>query len=149
MAEKIDPVRERERLAKRYGEMSDLELEQVGNDPEALTEWARAALQAEISHRGIVLADEAPSNGAEDPGNPVVLRVYRDMPAAFVDKSVLDAAGIRCFLQDANVVRMDWLWSNAMGGIKLVVSEAESEDAEKILSTRPLEPEGDAEEENS
>ncbi len=29
------------------------------------------------------------------------------MPAGYVAKSVLDAAGIRCFLQDAKVVRMD------------------------------------------
>jgi hypothetical protein len=78
-------------------------------------------------------------------GKPVVLRTYRDMPAAFVDKSVLDAAGIRCYLQDANVVRMDWLWSNAMGGIKLVVSEGDAEDAAKILDTEPLEQADEAE----
>lgn len=60
-----------------------------------------------------------------------------DMPAAYVDKSVLDAAGIRCYLQDANMVRMGWLWSNAMGGIKLVVREADVEDAAKILESEP------------
>jgi hypothetical protein len=59
------------------------------------------------------------------------------MPAAFVEKSVLDAAGIACFLQDDNVVRMDWLWSNAMGGIKLLVRAKEAEEAEKILSQTP------------
>jgi len=65
---------------------------------------------------------------------PVVLRKYRDMPEAFVAKSILDAAGIESFLQDDNVVRMDWLWSNAMGGIKLIVRGKDAEDAEKILS---------------
>ncbi|HEY2120342.1 MAG TPA: hypothetical protein VGH37_14225 [Candidatus Acidoferrum sp.] len=36
----------------------------------------------------------AHTNASQDSaGKPVVLRVYRDMPAAFVDKSVLDAAG--------------------------------------------------------
>jgi len=64
---------------------------------------------------------------------PVILRRYRDMPAAFVEKSVLEDAGIECFLQDDNVVRMDWLWSNAMGGIKLIVREKDAADAEKIL----------------
>jgi hypothetical protein len=67
----------------------------------------------------------------------MVLRLYRDMRAAYVDKSVLDVAGIRCYLQDANIVRMDWLWSNAMGGIKLVVREADAEDAAKILDSKP------------
>ena len=43
-----------------------------------------------------------------DSGNkPVILRKYRDMPAAFVEESVLDDAGIECYLQDDNVVRMD------------------------------------------
>ena len=65
---------------------------------------------------------------------PVILRRYRDMPAAFVEKSVLEDAGIECFLQDDNVVRMDWLWSNALGGIKLIVREKDAADAEKILN---------------
>jgi len=56
------------------------------------------------------------------------------MPQAFVEKSVLEDAGILCFLEDGNVVRMDWLWSNGMGGIKLVVRKKE---AEKLLSERP------------
>jgi hypothetical protein len=64
------------------------------------------------------------------------------MPAAFVEKSVLEDAGIECFLQDDNVVRMDWLWSNAMGGIKLVVRQNDAEEAEKLLSQTPaVEPE--------
>jgi len=60
------------------------------------------------------------------------------MPGAFVAKSILDAAGIECYLQDDNVVRMDWLWSNAMGGIKLIVREKDAEEAEKVLSQGPL-----------
>jgi hypothetical protein len=65
---------------------------------------------------------------------PVILRKYRDMPAAFVEKSALENAGIECFLQDDNVIRMDWLWSNAMGGIKLLVREKDAAEAEKLLS---------------
>jgi hypothetical protein len=64
---------------------------------------------------------------------PVVLRRYRDMPAAFVEKSALENAGIQCFLLDDNVVRMDWFWSNAMGGIKLIVREKDAQDAAKVL----------------
>jgi Putative prokaryotic signal transducing protein len=64
---------------------------------------------------------------------PVILRRYRDMPQAVVEKSVLDDAGIPCYLQDDNVIRMDWLWSNAMGGIKLLVREQDASDAERLL----------------
>ena len=59
------------------------------------------------------------------------------MPQAFVEKSVLEDAGIQCFLDDENVVRMDWLWSNAMGGIKLVVRKKDAEEAERLLSESP------------
>jgi len=50
---KIDPEQERERLAARYGAMSDLELRKVGGDPALLTEWARSALSEELRKRGL------------------------------------------------------------------------------------------------
>ena len=50
---------------------------------------------------------------------------------------MLEDADILCFLEDENVVRMDWLWSNAMGGIKLVVRKKDAEEAAKLLSERP------------
>jgi hypothetical protein len=222
---KIDPEQERERLAARYGAMSDLELRKVGGDPALLTEWARSALSEELRKRGLEwkpepriakpIADEEilirlgsyadrnsvglardflagmgikvyfceeeasrdggaartdglketqllvrakdlmaarellagkrdaesatqqPTGESPEADHPVILRRYRDMPAAFVEKSVLEDAGIECYLQDDNVVRMDWLWSNALGGIKLIVREKDAEEAEKILSLGP------------
>jgi hypothetical protein len=137
---KIDPGKERARLAARYAAMTELELQKVGRDPMALAEWARDALHEEMSKRGLQWKAEVPRDEqAEAAGSdlPVVLRRYRDMPAAFIEKSVLENAGIECFLQDDNVVRMDWLWSNAMGGIKLVVRARDVEDAEQILSQSP------------
>src|SRR6266481_6186099 len=74
---------------------------------------------------------------ASEADRPVILRRYSEMPAAFVEKSVLDAAGIECYLQDENVVRMDWFLSNALGGIKLIVREKDAAEAEKILSQGP------------
>ncbi len=77
------------------------------------------------------------SGEASEVDRPVILRRYCEMPAAFVEKSVLDAAGIECYLQDENVVRMDWFLSNALGGIKLIVREKDAAEAEKILSQGP------------
>ncbi len=74
------------------------------------------------------------SGEASEADRPVILRRYSEMPAAFVEKSVLEDAGIECYLQDENVVRLDWFWSNAMGGIKLIVREKDAVEAEKILS---------------
>jgi len=144
---RIDPEREVTRMTAIYAGMSDEELQETGSQPGVLTNWAFQALREEMKKRNLdwpgkdmPLPAEMPQNRpTEDAGNrPVVLRRYRDMPAAFVEKSVLDAAGISCFLQDDNVVRMDWLWSNALGGIKLIVREKDATEAERILSQRPL-----------
>jgi hypothetical protein len=75
---------------------------------------------------------------------PVILRRYRDMPQAYADKSALESAGIQCFLWNANLVRMDWLWSNALDGIKLVVRKSDAEDAVRILDTKMDEGSGSA-----
>src|ERR1700741_5288319 len=194
----IDPKQERARLAARYSALSDLELQKIGSDPLALTDWARGTLLEEMNRRGLewipeqriatpigedeilmplaTYADrnargmdrdllgnagvkvffyeqepsgdeESPaketarqtrllvrskdltsarhqlmqkyeaerliteqSTGSAKPDRPVVLRRYRDMPAAFVAKSVLENAGMECFLQDGHAGRMDWFW---------------------------------------
>ena len=137
--DKADPSDERAKLQKRYAKMSDLELLKVGEEPESLTEWARAALNEELEKRGLESTPTKVNTAERIEDEPVVLRHYRDMPEAFVDKSILDSAGIRCYLQDSNVVRMDWLWSNAMGGIKLIVGALDREDAEKLLSEKTAE----------
>jgi hypothetical protein len=93
-----------------------------------------AARELTVEKRDAESVAQRQSGEATETDRPVILRRYRDMPAAFVEKSVLEAAGIQCYLQDDNVVRMDWLWSNAMGGIKLIVRENDAEEAEKILS---------------
>jgi len=98
-------------MAAIYAGMDGEELQEAGSRPEALTNWAFQALREEMKKRNLdwpgkdmLLPSETPPREAtEEPGNrPVVLRKYRDMPAAFVEKSVLDASGIECFLQDDN-----------------------------------------------
>ena len=226
---KIDPDWERQRLEKLYAGMSDGELESLGRDPGALTEWARAALRSEMLERGLEWRDEpVDENGAELPndgnlllvlrsyadvakaaedraalkrvgieahffgetapglpglvdwvpsngvqllvraaelaksmetlgpdeqsegnesgdgttrgaaplrdGKPAILRVYRSLTEAMVDRSTLESAGIECFLYDDNLIRLDWFVSNAVGGAKLVVSQKDALEARKILA---------------
>ena len=86
---------------------------------------------------------EAASEGTRDASRPVVLRQYRDITAAMVDRTALESAGIECWLYDDNLVRMDWFISNAIGGVKLVVAENHAREAEKILAqVLPDGPEG-------
>src|SRR5437899_781203 len=63
----------------------------------------------------------------------IVLRRYRDMPEAFLLGSVLDSADIEYYLADENLIRMDWFWSNFLGGIKVCVRRADAGAASSLL----------------
>jgi len=104
-----------------------------------------AASQFLLQKEALAAADDAEGRLAKDPlpSQPVVLRTYRDITAAMVDKTTLDAAGIRCFLYDDNLVRLDWFISNAIGGVKLVVAENTAQEAAQILAAAvPITDEG-------
>jgi len=64
----------------------------------------------------------------------VTIRMYRDLPEALLAQGRLESSGIESFLADDNMVRMDWLISNLLGGVKLKVEEANVEIAEEILN---------------
>ena len=64
----------------------------------------------------------------------IVLRRFRDMPDAFLFSSILDSADIECYLADENTIRMDWFWSNFLGGIKLCVRKMDTEAASSLLN---------------
>ncbi len=70
----------------------------------------------------------------DDIHDMVTLRHFRDLPEALLAKGSLDSAGIECALADDNMVRMDWFYSNAIGGIKLLVNTGDASDAEQVLS---------------
>ena len=49
-------------------------------------------------------------------------------------KGKLDCAGSNSILADDNMVRMDWLWSNLLGGVKLLVDADEFAEASEVLN---------------
>ncbi len=79
----------------------------------------------------------------------VTIRKFRDLPEALLAQGRLESSGVESFLFDDNMVRMDWLISNLLGGVKLKVEEANVEIAEEILNQQvsddfdPAEPEDD------
>jgi hypothetical protein len=74
----------------------------------------------------------------------IVIRRFRDLPDALLAKGSLDSAGIDSTLADDNTIRMDWLWSNLLGGIKLLVDKKDIEAATEILD-QPISPSLDLE----
>lgn len=131
----IDWDRERARLQALYAAMSDAELQEVADDADSLTEVARATLRAEMLRRGMETAEDTRTPDDVDTRipKPVIIRRYRDLPVAVVERSVLGSAGIEGFLADDIIIRLDWLISNTLGGIKLWVRGSEAAEARELL----------------
>jgi len=130
-----NPEQERERIAGVYSRMSDGELEKVAATGYDLSEVARQALEAEISSRNLDLKIAAdPGFDVYELNETITLRQYRDLPEALLAKATLDSAGIKALLVDDNMVRIDWFWSNLLGGIKLKVRPEDEQEANEILN---------------
>lgn len=134
-----DQKRERQRLSQLYSAMSDAELLRVAEDPAALTDAAWEAVEDEAERRGLKL-DLEPRQPVITPafGELAVIRKFRDLPEALLAKGALDAAGIESHLLDENLVRLDWFYSNAIGGVRLCVRVNDASQAFRILNQPPL-----------
>ena len=67
--------------------------------------------------------------------NPVTVARYDTMPEAHIAMGRLHVEGIDAWLADEHLVQTDWLYSIAVGGIKLKVEPDMLERARKILDT--------------
>ncbi len=130
-----DQEQERQLLAEVYSNMSDAELKDLAADSEDLTDLAYKTLKGEVERRGLSIDwDALPSADVLENRNLVAIRKFRDLPEALLAKGLLESAGIECFLTDENMVRINWLISNALGNMRLQVGEADAEAAIEILN---------------
>jgi hypothetical protein len=83
-----------------------------------------------VEHDGL---DIPKSSSPEAPTPLVTVCTYTYPYEADLAKSRLEAEGIPVFVKEEFLVRMNWLYSNALGGIKLQVAEPDAEDARQIL----------------
>lgn len=63
----------------------------------------------------------------------VTLKVFDNPMEAHLLKTKLESEGIRCFLQDENIVSLNPLYNYAVGGIKLNIRFADLEMANQII----------------
>ncbi|MGI9104416.1 MAG: hypothetical protein ACR2IF_18385 [Terriglobales bacterium] len=133
----MDELHERERLAEVYAAMSDAELLRVGADAASLTDAALDALEHEAERRGLELESEAPPQ-APAFRELAVIRKFRDLPEALLAKGALESAGIESHLLDENLVRLDWFYSNAIGGVRLCVRREDASAAFRVLNEPAL-----------
>ncbi len=137
---KLSSWGERQRLSQLYAAMSDGELRELAREVGSLTDEGRAALAAEMERREITAEEPSDPKDSQDAvlreaefRDLLTIRQFRDLPEALLAKSVLESAGIECFLGDDNLIRMDWLWSNLLGGIKLRVRQEDAVVASRLL----------------
>ena len=74
----------------------------------------------------------------------VTVARFADPPAAHVIRALLEANGIDAYLRNEFYVGMDWLHSQAVGGVKLQVSTEQADQAVAIIATPPSLPEPQA-----
>lgn len=75
--------------------------------------------------------------------NLVVAGVFTSVHEALFAKSVLEAAGIEVTLADEHVVSMTWTYSNAVGGVKVLVPEDQFDEARSVLEEDAVALEGE------
>jgi len=131
-----DSEEKRDQVAQLYSGMSDAELKTLADAAWSLTEAGTEVLRAELARRGLefelaMVAPAAPQ--VQTDIRLVTLRQYRDLPEALLAKGFLESAGIESFLLDETTIRMDWLWSNLLGGVKLGVKPQDVDVATQIL----------------
>ena len=118
--------------ALRYAAMGDPELMELARSYDSLVEAAQAALRAEFARRNLEppLVEEPMRAASRD---LVTVSRFRDLPNADLARALLESSGIPACIQDDNLVRMDWFYSNAIGGIRLQVEATNADAAREIL----------------
>ena len=64
----------------------------------------------------------------------VTVATFRDPASAHVARARLEAEGIPAFVADDNLLQIDWVMSNAVGGVKLRVPAPYADDARAALA---------------
>jgi hypothetical protein len=124
-------------LTQTYRSASDNELLALALAYDSLTDFAQNALRAEFERRGLEPPEIPDDSQHAEFQRLVTVEQYRELADAQVAKGALESAGIHCYLRDENALRMQWVWSNLLGGVRLQVNEQDREAAQAVL-TQPI-----------
>jgi hypothetical protein len=91
----------------------------------------------EDPHFGKITPEDDLAAAPEVPSDLVTVATFSAAPEAHAVRMRLEAAGITVYLADEFTVTMDWLLSNAIGGVKVQVSARDAERALQILAEKP------------
>jgi hypothetical protein len=128
-----------EELERHFASMDDEQLRDASSKRLTLTSTAQHIVEREVNRRGLPLPQaepepDSPPDTEALPDHWVTVERFRDLSAAIVARSALEASEIPCFLRDENTVRMDWQISNFIGGMRLQVREQDQAAASTVLT---------------
>lgn len=67
----------------------------------------------------------------------ITIRQYDKVEDAYLAKSLLESEEVPAYVADEYLVNVNWMWSQAIGGVKLQVAEEDVERALEILEAPP------------
>ena len=70
----------------------------------------------------------------------VTIASFSTAEEAYLFRSRLEASGIEAFVQDEHMIQMNWLYSNAIGGVRVQVFDQQGEEARDILREERSQP---------
>jgi hypothetical protein len=129
-----DHTEERRRL---YARMSGAELRQINRHD--LSDLARKSYDDEVARRGLDLKPSGAAEPEQAPGRQpelvsVATFVFPD--DAKLARALLESAAIPAYLENEHTLAVNWMLTNAIGGLHLLVPAAFAEEARAILSSR-------------
>ncbi len=70
-------------------------------------------------------------------GQWITVATYSQPVEAHLARTKLESEGITCLVSDEHLVRVNWMLSNAVGGVKLRVPSWDEAHAREVLRSRP------------
>jgi hypothetical protein len=134
-------VNEKIRLKNLYSEMLDGELLELlaADKNDFQDDEIYSLIIDEVKKRDLKIQPDEKKESAKpysniDPYKLVNIQKFSQSLEAHIMKSKLESEGIECFLEDDHSVAVNWLYSNAIGGVKLKVRDSDADNAQKIIS---------------
>ena len=118
---------------KTYENLSDEGLLAINADD--LTPAARMVYDQELNQRGLLLPEDAPEEESDPAEELAELAEFKYTDEMTFAKGALEAVGIPAYDNNSNTVRLNWMWKNMLGGMRLFVPKSQLEDARAVLES--------------
>jgi hypothetical protein len=82
----------------------------------------------------LVVSLPAALSATAEQQEPVCVGKFSFPHEAEVARTLLEAEGIECFIENGYTVNANWLWSNAVGGVRVMVKPGDEENAKLLLA---------------